>query len=72
MNGVPLRDQYTKLDRWAEQLPHDQYSVLMGAVFGTVWTIMEIALGGQSIVMAVLLGLVGGIINGGLHYFWRK
>ena len=41
----------------------------MGAVFGAVWTILEVAIGGQSIVMAVLLGLFAGTINGGLYYF---
>lgn len=72
MTDISLLNQYARLEHWAEQLSPAQYSVLMGAVFGIVWTIMEMVLGGESIWMATLLGLLGGIINGGLHYFWTK
>ena len=44
----------------------------MGAIFAVVWTIMEIVLGGDSIGMAIFLGLLGGVVNGGFNYIWRK
>ena len=72
MPDIPLLNQYMKLEHRIEQLPHVQYSILTGAIFAVVWTIMEIVLGAESIWMAILLGLLGGVINGGLHYFWTK
>lgn len=71
MPDTPLLSRYTTLERWAEQLSSAQYSILMGAAFATVWTLMEITLGGQPIWMAAFLGLLGGTVNGGLTYFWR-
>ena len=72
MPDIPLFNQYMRLEHWVEQLPPAQYSVLMGAVFAVAWAIMEIILGGQSIWMAILLGLPGGVVSGGLNYFWGK
>lgn len=72
MPDVPLLNQYMRLEHWIEKLPPAQYSILMGAIFAVVWTIMEIVLGGDSIWMAIFLGLLGGVVNGGFNYIWRK
>ena len=72
MPDRPLLNQYMRLEHWVEQLPPAQYSVLIGAIFAVIWIIMEIVLEGESIWMAILLGLLGGAVNGGLNYFWRK
>ncbi|RJT07428.1 hypothetical protein [Halococcus sp. IIIV-5B] len=72
MANTQLISQYAKLERWVDQLSHAQYSIVMGALFATVWTIMEATLGNQPIWMALFFGLFGGTINGALAYFWRK
>lgn len=72
MAGTPLLRRYAKLERWAERLSPVQYSILMGAVFATVWAVMEVILREEPIWIAAFLGLPGGTIIGGLVYFWRK
>lgn len=72
MANTPLINQYVKFEQWVDQLPPTQYSILMGAIFATVWIIMEIILGGKSIWIAILLGLLGGAANGGFTYWGRK
>ena len=72
MASTQLITQYTKLEHWVDQLSHTQYSIVMGAIFAAVWTLMEATLGNQPIWMALFLGFFGGTVNGALAYFWRK
>ena len=72
MANRPLIDRYIKFEQWIDQLPPAQYSIVMGTIFATVWTVMEIILGGQSIWAAILLGLLGGAASSGFIYWTRQ
>ena len=69
---MALSEQYNRLDQWLKQLSHLQYTLVVGVIWTIMWTGLEFFQGGQSLWSSALIGGFGGLVFGGLHYFWMK